>query len=84
MIDCQPWLDHRVEETSDISKLDIDELIVLSCQLWAIDCLKLWRYLLLETTNYVIKLDIDQLIGFLVATRIDLLTVEGSQSEGDE
>ncbi len=27
------WRDHRVEETSDIEKLDIDQLIVLRCQL---------------------------------------------------
>ncbi len=26
-----------VEETGDIGKLEIDELIVLSCKLWAID-----------------------------------------------
>ncbi len=39
----------------------------------------------MEKTNNVNKLDIDQLIGFLVVTRIDSLpTVAGSQSGGDK
>jgi hypothetical protein len=35
-----------MEETKDIGKLEIYVLIVLSCQLWAIDRLKLCQYFL--------------------------------------